>query len=113
MVFALVFSFPRSAPVRAGIAAALDMLGAGFVLEVRRAHIVDVFCIECAQRIARIERPSARIVGAEEMVSVGVVYGSFVEIQVSHVVDRQLVIETQTVGRVEFHEARVREKFRY
>lgn len=113
MVLALVIGFIGSALVRAGVAAPFDMPGAGLVLEMRRAHVVDVFCIERAQRTARIERPSARIVGAEETVLVGVVGSGFVEIQVSYVVDRQLVIETQAVGRVEFHGARVREKFRY
>ena len=43
----------------------------------------------------------------------GIEIGSFVEIQVSDIVDRQFFVETQAVGRVEFHGARVREKFRY
>ena len=97
----------------AGIAAAVDMPGAGLVLEVRGALIIDVFSVERAQRIARIERCAAFVVGAQEAVLVGIELGGFVEIQVSNVVDRQLVLETQAVGRVEFHGARVREKFRY
>ena len=89
------------------------MLRRGQVLEVRRALVVDVLGVEGTQRIGAIERRTAGVVGAQEAVLVGIEGGSFIEIQISHVVDRQLVVETQAVGRVEFHRARVRQRFGY
>ena len=109
----LVVIFTRRRFMAAGIAAAVDMPRAGFVLEVRRAQVVDVLGVESAQRIGAIDRRAAGVVGAQEAVLVGIERGGFVEIQVSYVIDRHLVVETQAVGRVEFHGARVLQRFGY
>ena len=80
------------------------MLGAGRVLEVRGADVIHVFGVEGRQHIRRIERQTAGVVGALEVFFGGIEGHGFVEIQIAHVIDRQLVVEAEAVGEVEFHE---------
>ena len=79
------------------------MPGAGRVLEVRGAHVIHVLGVERGQHIRRIEGQAASIVGALEVFFGGVEIHGFVEIEIAHVIDRQLVVETEAVGEVEFH----------
>ena len=80
------------------------MPGAGRVLEVRRAHVVHVFGVERCQHIRRIECQTAGIVGALEVLFGGIERHRLVEIQIAHVIDRQLGVEAEAVGEVEFHD---------
>ncbi|MNE96179.1 hypothetical protein D3C80_1943510 [compost metagenome] len=73
------------------------------VLEVRRAHVIHILRVERAQLIGRIERQTTGIVGALEVFLGGVEIHRLVEIQIPNVVDRQLVVEAEAVGEVEFH----------
>ena len=80
------------------------MPSAGRVLEVRRANVIHVLGVERRQHICRIERRPACVVGALEMFLRGIELHGFVEIQIAHVIDRQLVVEAEAVGEVEFHD---------
>ncbi|MNI60193.1 hypothetical protein D3C73_1153890 [compost metagenome] len=73
------------------------------ILEVRRAHVVDVFGVERAQTVRRIKRQATGIVGALEMFLCGIERHRLVEIQVAHVIDRQFFLEAEAIGEVEFH----------
>ena len=79
------------------------MAGAGGVLEVRGAHVVHVFGVERRQHIRRIERQTTGIVGALEVFHGGIEIHGLVEIQIAYIIDRQLVVEAEAVGEVEFH----------
>ena len=79
------------------------MPGAGCVLEVRGANVIHVFGVERRQHVCRIECQTTGIVGALEVLLGGVEIHGFVEIQIAHVIDRQLVVEAEAVGEVEFH----------
>ncbi|MNL41312.1 hypothetical protein D3C87_1637150 [compost metagenome] len=79
------------------------MPGAGDVLEVRRAYVIHILGVERPQHIPRIERQAARIVGALEVLLGGIERHRLVEIQIAHVIDRQLGVEAEAVGEVEFH----------
>ena len=79
------------------------MPGARRVLEVRGADVIHVFGVERRQHVCRIERRPACVVGALEMFLGGIEIHGLVEIQIAHVIDRQLVVEAEAVGEVEFH----------
>ena len=76
---------------------------AGRVLEVRGANVIHVFGVERGQHIRRIERCPACVIGALEVFLGGIELHGLVEIQIAHVIDRQLVVEAEAVGEVEFH----------
>ena len=76
---------------------------AGRVLEVRGANVIDVFGVERGQHIRRIERRPACVIGTLEVFLGGIEFHGFVKIQIAHVIDRQLVVEAEAVGEVEFH----------
>ncbi|MNG15137.1 hypothetical protein D3C84_989440 [compost metagenome] len=73
------------------------------VLEMRRAHIVDVLGVERAQPVRHIERQATGVIGALEMFFRGIERHRLVEIQIAHVVDRQFLSEAEAIGEVEFH----------
>ena len=79
------------------------MPGAGRVLEVRGANVIHVFGVERRQHICRIEGRPACVIGALEVFLGRIERHGFVEIQIAHVIDRQLVVEAEAVGEVEFH----------
>ncbi|MNC32814.1 hypothetical protein D3C75_811840 [compost metagenome] len=74
------------------------------VLEVRRAHVIHILRVERTQLIGRIERQTAGIVGALEVFLGRIERHRLVEIQIPNVIDRQLVVEAEAVGEVEFHD---------
>ena len=80
------------------------MSRAGRVLEVRGANVVHVLGVERRQHIRRIEGQAASVVGTLEVFLGGIELHGFVEIQIAHVIDRQLVVEAEAVGEVEFHD---------
>jgi hypothetical protein len=73
------------------------------VLEVRCAHVIHVLGVEGSQFICGIEGQAAGIVGALEMFLGGIERHGFVEIEIAYVIDRQLGVEAEAVGEVEFH----------
>ncbi|MNI20411.1 hypothetical protein D3C73_738920 [compost metagenome] len=73
------------------------------VLEVRGAHVIHILGIERDQHIRRIERQTTGIVGALEIFFRGIERHRLVEIEIAHVIDRQLVVEAQAIGEIEFH----------
>jgi len=79
------------------------MPSAGRVLEVRGANVVHVFGVEGRQDIRRVERRTAGIVGALEMLLGRIERHGLVEIQIAHVIDRQLGVEAEAIGKIEFH----------
>ncbi len=79
------------------------MPGAGRVLEVRGANVIHVFGVERRQYIRRIEGQTTGVIGALEVFFGGIEIHGFVEIEIAHVIDRQLVVEAEAVGEIEFH----------
>jgi len=77
--------------------------GAGGVFEVRGADVIYVFGVEGRQHIRCVEGCSAIVIGTLEVFFGGVELHGLVEIQIAHVIDRQLVVEAEAVGEVEFH----------
>ncbi|MNQ84406.1 hypothetical protein D3C85_995320 [compost metagenome] len=69
----------------------------------RRAHVIHILGVERAQLIHCVERQTTGIVGALEMLFRGIERHGLVEIQIANVIDRQLVVEAEAVGEVEFH----------
>ncbi|MNM98081.1 hypothetical protein D3C81_1106020 [compost metagenome] len=74
------------------------------VLEVRRTHVIHILGVERAQLIHCVERQTTGIVGTLEMLFRGIERHGLVEIQIANVIDRQLVVEAEAVGEVEFHD---------
>ncbi len=104
----LAFLFGRGAFHATGafadpIRASFYMKRGGQVLEMRRADVVDVLGVESAQLISAIERCAAFIVGALETFPGRIEDQGFIEIQITHVIDRQLVVEADAVRGIEFH----------
>lgn len=75
----------------------------GRVLEVRGANVIDVFGVERRQHICCIEGQAAGVIGTLEVFLGGIELHRLVEIQIAHVIDRQLVVEAEAVGEIEFH----------
>ncbi|MNF72807.1 hypothetical protein D3C84_547900 [compost metagenome] len=89
--------------LEAGIRTTFNVPGAGHVLEVRRPDVVHVLGIERPQHIRLTQRRPTGIVGALEVLLGGIERHRLVEIQIAHVIDRQLGVEAEAVGEVEFH----------
>ena len=79
------------------------MPGAGSVLEMRGTNVVDVFRVKRRQHIRRIKRRPAGFIGALEVFLGGIELHGLVEIQIANVIDRQLGVEAEAIGEVEFH----------
>lgn len=79
------------------------MPGAGGVLEVRRANVIHVLGVECRQHIRRRECCPAAVTGTLEVFLGGIELHRLVEIEIAYVIDRQLGVEAEAVGEVEFH----------
>ena len=79
------------------------MLRRGQILEVRRANVIHVLGVERAQLVGSLERRTTGIVGALEVFLRRVKRHSFIEIEIANVIDRQLVVEAEAVGEIEFH----------
>ena len=79
------------------------MLRTGQILEVRRAHVIHVLGVERAQLVGSIERRTTGVVGALEMLLRRIERHRLIEIEIANVIDRQLVVEAEAVGEVEFH----------
>lgn len=79
------------------------MLRRGQILKVRRAHVIHVLGVERAQLVGCIECGATGIVGAHEMLLCRIERHRLIEIEIANVIDRQLVVEAEAVGEIEFH----------
>lgn len=79
------------------------MLRGRQILEVRRAHVIHILRVERTQLVGSLERSTTGIVGALEVFLRRVKRHRFIEIEIANVIDRQLVVEAEAVGEIEFH----------
>ncbi|MNG20681.1 hypothetical protein D3C84_1049560 [compost metagenome] len=79
------------------------MPGSWLILEMWRADVIDVLGVERRQPILFIKRRPTGIVGALKALLGRIECHRLVEIQIPNVIDRQLGVEAEAVGGIEFH----------